>query len=172
MLCRNLTSSKETTGIVCCVIWPTSFLRHDFTNARYIMIYYLIKICATRSLLMVTSIITAHRSAQLDVSTNTTVSSSINGSVSGKVPSMSVGKFHRYLAEIKPVPNNVIKLIESLIWNFLWNSKQVAHNINKWHIRSVPLVSIKRMFSAVGHSFRWVCILRYTCSVHQIVLVL
>ena len=38
-----------------------------------------------------------------------------------------------YLAEIKPVPNNVIKLIESLIWNFLWNSKQ-------------PLVNRKTMY--------------------------
>ena len=29
-----------------------------------------------------------------------------------------------FLADIKPVPNNVIKLIESLMWNFLWNNKQ------------------------------------------------
>ena len=38
-----------------------------------------------------------------------------------------------FLADIKPVPNNVIKLIESLMWNFLWNNKQ-------------PLVNRKTMY--------------------------
>ena len=38
-----------------------------------------------------------------------------------------------FLAHIKPVPNNVIKLIESLMWNFLWNNKQ-------------PLVNRKTMY--------------------------
>lgn len=33
-----------------------------------------------------------------------------------------------YLADIKPVPNNVIKEIESLIWNFLWKNKQPLVN--------------------------------------------
>ena len=38
-----------------------------------------------------------------------------------------------YLADIKPVPNNVIKEIESIIWSFLWNNKQ-------------PLVNRKTMY--------------------------
>ena len=38
-----------------------------------------------------------------------------------------------YLADIKPVPNNVIKEIEGLFWNFLWNNKQ-------------PLVNRKTMY--------------------------
>ena len=33
-----------------------------------------------------------------------------------------------YLADIKPVPNNILKQIESLIWNFLWNNKQPLVN--------------------------------------------
>ena len=32
-----------------------------------------------------------------------------------------------YLVDIKPVPNNVIKEIEFLIWNFLWNNKQTEN---------------------------------------------
>ena len=38
-----------------------------------------------------------------------------------------------FLADIKPVPNNVIKMIESLMWNFLWDNKQ-------------PLVNKKTMY--------------------------
>ena len=39
----------------------------------------------------------------------------------------------RYLADIRPVPNNVIKEIESIIWSFIWNNKQ-------------PLVNRKTMY--------------------------
>lgn len=39
-----------------------------------------------------------------------------------------------YLAEIKTVPNNVIKLIESLILNFVWNNKQPLVNRKTMHL--------------------------------------
>ena len=57
-----------------------------------------------------------------------------------------------YLAEIKTVPHNIIKQIESLIWNFLWNNKHPLVNRKTMHLNleegGVKMLNLKNFIEA------------------------
>ena len=55
-----------------------------------------------------------------------------------------------FLVDIKPVPNNVIKLIESLMWNFLWNNKQPLVNRKTMYLKQseggVKMLNLREIY--------------------------
>ena len=57
-----------------------------------------------------------------------------------------------YLAEIKTIPHNINKQIESLIWNFLWNNKHPLVNHKTMHLNleegGVKMLNLKDFIEA------------------------
>ena len=57
-----------------------------------------------------------------------------------------------YLAEIKTIPHNINKQIESLIWNFLWNNKHPLVNRKTMHLNleegGVKMLNLKDFIEA------------------------